>query len=169
MLLHLHKLCKRRFHNNAGCDTLLELYTTLVRPHLEYAASVWNPYTASNVNKLEDTQKFALRICSKQWNLGYQELLDLTCLSMLENRRLYFKMCTLYKIVYNLIYFPPDVITPKLNSTALLPLLHQPFYFTNLSLTPLLTNHPLYHPQYHYGITCRTMLYCLHLFLLLSH
>ncbi len=120
-------LLYRRFHNNAGCDTLLEMYTTLIRPHLEYAAPVWNPYTASNINKLEDTQKFALRICSKQWNLGYQELLDLTCLPTLENRCLYFKMCTLYKIVYNLIYFPPDVITPKLNSTALLPLLHQPF------------------------------------------
>ena len=31
-------LLYRCFHNNTGTNTLLELYTTLVRPHLEYAA-----------------------------------------------------------------------------------------------------------------------------------
>jgi len=44
----------------------------LVRPHLEYAAPVWGPSTANNINMLEDTQKFALRICTRQWNMGYQ-------------------------------------------------------------------------------------------------
>jgi len=31
-------LLYRRFHNDSGTNTLLELYMTLVRPHLEYAA-----------------------------------------------------------------------------------------------------------------------------------
>ena len=54
------------------------LYTTLVRPHPEYAAPVWDSSTANNINKLEDTQKFALRICTRQWNMGYQDLPKLT-------------------------------------------------------------------------------------------
>ena len=28
-------------------------HVTLVRPQLEYASSVWNPYTKSNINKYE--------------------------------------------------------------------------------------------------------------------
>ena len=121
-------LLYRRFYNNAGTDTLLELYTTQIRPHLEYAAPVWDPFTAYNINKLE---KSALRICSKQWFLGYQELLELTNCPTLCNHRLYFKLCTLYRIVYDLIYFPPNVLRPKHNSVAPTPLLHQPFARTN--------------------------------------
>ena len=51
-------LLYRHFHNNTGTNTLLELFTTLVRPHLEYAAPVWDPSTANNINKLEDNQKY---------------------------------------------------------------------------------------------------------------
>jgi len=80
-------------HNNTG------LYTTLVRPHLEYAAPVWDSSTANNINKLEDNQKFALRICTRQWNIGYQDLPKLTNCPILWNRRLYLKMCIPYNII----------------------------------------------------------------------
>lgn len=120
----------RRFHN-AEANTLFQLpryiYTTLVRPHLEYVAPVWDPFTAGSINKLESVQKFALRICFKQWNLGYQDLLDLTNCPSLLNGRLYFKLCTLYRIVHNLAYFPPNVVLPKQNSNTSVPLLYQPF------------------------------------------
>ena len=86
---------------------------------------------ANNIKKLEDTQKFALKICSKLWNLGYQELLDLANCSTLHNRRLYFKLCTVYKIVYDLIYFSSHVLSPRHNSLAPIPLLHQHFARTN--------------------------------------
>ena len=40
-------------------------YKTLVRTKLEYACSVWDPYTAKNTNKLESVQKKAARfVCS---------------------------------------------------------------------------------------------------------
>jgi len=54
----------------------LNYNTMLIRPHLEYAAPVWDSFTASNINKLENTQKFALKVCTKHWNLGYQDLLS---------------------------------------------------------------------------------------------
>jgi len=115
-LLYIH------FHNNTGTNTLLELYTTLVRPHLECAAPVWDPSIVNNIYKLEDAQKFALRVCTRQWNMGYQDLLELTNCPTLQNHCLYLKMCTLYKIVHNLIYFPSNVVLPKHNSVVPTPL-----------------------------------------------
>ena len=49
-------LLYRRFHNNIWTNVLLELYTALVRPHLEYAAPVWAPSTAKNISKLQGRQ-----------------------------------------------------------------------------------------------------------------
>ena len=78
------------------------------------------------------TQKLALKICSKQWdNLGYQDLLDLAKCPTLRNRCLYFKLCTLYKIVHKLICFPVDISPLRSNLSAPVPLLHQPFARTN--------------------------------------
>ena len=35
-------LLYQRFYNNASKDTLLHLYLSLVKPHLEYTSPVWN-------------------------------------------------------------------------------------------------------------------------------
>ncbi len=84
----------------------------------------------------------------KQWNSGYQELLHLTNCPSLLNRCLYFKLCTLYRIVYDLVYFPPNVISPKHNSTSLVVLLHQPFAHTTAYYSSLFLL------LYLYGTTC---------------
>ena len=55
-------------------------------------------HTSLYTNKLESVQKFVLKMCLKQWDLGYQDLLDLSQLPTLENRRLYLKLCTLRKL-----------------------------------------------------------------------
>ena len=108
------------------------MYKLLVRPHLEYAAQIWNPHLVKNITKLEDIQKFALRMCCKNWDAGYQELLDLTTMPTLENRRLYLKLCSLYKIIYGHFYFPPNVFTAQPSRTPLVsPLLNQPHARTN--------------------------------------
>ena len=38
-----------------------KLYLTLVRPHLEYAAASWDPYTKKNIDSIERVQKRAAR------------------------------------------------------------------------------------------------------------
>ena len=38
-----------RFYNNVNNGTLLQLYLSLVRPHLKYASPVWNPYKQKHV------------------------------------------------------------------------------------------------------------------------
>ena len=72
-------LLYRRYYQYADESTLLQLYMSLVRPHLEYAAPVWDPHLQKDIQLLEDTQKFACRMCNKSWNAGYDELLDPIC------------------------------------------------------------------------------------------
>ena len=100
----------RRFYTHLNSDALFHLYQLLVRPHLEYASSVWSPYRTGEIKALEDVQKFALRICRKTWDQSYQSLLELFQIPTLEDRRIYLDLCTMFKVVHNLCYFPSDVL-----------------------------------------------------------
>lgn len=56
----------RRCLRLAPHSTKLLAYTTYVRPVLEYANTVWFPYTVTNIQKLENVQRKAARfICNK--------------------------------------------------------------------------------------------------------
>ena len=68
-------LLYRQYH---FCDSksLKHMYISLVRPHLEYATQVWDPHLQQNIGDIESVQKFALRICSKEWEKEYTKLLD---------------------------------------------------------------------------------------------
>ena len=83
--------------------TLFNLYVTLVRPHLEYACEVWSPHLQKDIKKLEQVQKFGLRMCTKRWNADYIELLSLFNIPTLGDRRLYLSLCTMYKIINELV------------------------------------------------------------------
>ena len=108
-------LLYRRFYNHAEGATLMQLYLSLIRPHLEYACPVWDPHTMKDKVLLEDVQKFALRMATKQWDSGYQELLDIMNIPSLADRRLQLKLALLYKIVHGMCYFPPDILCPRTN------------------------------------------------------
>ena len=97
-----HKISK----NTNDPLTLLRLYTALVRPHLEHAAQVWNPYLEKDIQCIENVQKFALRICAKDYTVSYVHLLDVFLLPSLKNRRLYLSLCSFYSIVNGLAHFP---------------------------------------------------------------
>ena len=90
---------------------------SLVRSNLDYAAQVWDPHLQRDRNTLENVQKFGLKLCSKHWDTGYHELLDLFSLPSLTNRRLHLKLCHLFKIVHCLCYFPLDTLTLNINHT----------------------------------------------------
>lgn len=56
------KLCYLRHKlKHAPSETRLIAYTSLVRPKLEYAAIVWDPYTKTNIDALEMIQRKAVR------------------------------------------------------------------------------------------------------------
>ena len=149
---HIHAICTkakrllgflyRHFYSNANTSSLLKLYISLIRPHLEYACQVWHPHLLTDINKLESVQKFALRLCVKRWDLGYDVLLSMCDLPILATRRKYFDLCIMYKIINHQIYFPPHVFVPRItpSHSASDLLFNQPFSRTNsflFSFVPL--------------------------------
>ena len=93
-------LMYRQFHQYSSPATLTKLYCSFICPHLEYASIVWNPGLKGEVNALENVQKFALRMCTKQWSSSYDELLSSTNLPSLKDRRTQASLCHLFKIMH---------------------------------------------------------------------
>ena len=116
---HISELCTkarkilgllyRQFYDNVDPATLKQLYLSLVQPHLEHASQVWDPYLQGNVNRLEAVQKFALKLISRQWDLGYEEWLSITNVPKLGERRLHLKLAQVFKIVH------VSVISPRMS------------------------------------------------------
>ena len=111
-------LCYRRFYKHTGSKCLLQLYLALIRPHTEYASQVWSPYLQKDIDCLEGVQKFALRMCSKQWKVGYHNLRASFGVPSLSDRRLYLNLCMMYKIIHNFIYFPVGVFVPRVTTVS---------------------------------------------------
>ena len=49
---NLLNLCRRNLHM-CSKDVKNSAYNMIVRPHLEYASTCWNPYTKRNIDKLD--------------------------------------------------------------------------------------------------------------------
>ena len=99
-----------RFYKHAEPSALLQLYRSLIRPYLVYASDVWDSHL--DIELIGNVQRFGLRICSKQWDLGYDELLSNFSVPNLQSHRLHHKRCTMFKIVHCLISFPSSVFVP---------------------------------------------------------
>ena len=96
----------RKFYKNATSSTLLQLYISFIRPHLEYCSAVWDPYLAKDVELLEKTQKFGLKVCLKDWSSDYTSLLSSANIHPLSMRRSQARLSHMYKIMYKLTDFP---------------------------------------------------------------
>ena len=98
---------------------------------LQYKSQVWGPHVQKDIKQLEGVQKFGLRICAKQWGLNYNELLSNFGVPTLNDHRLYLKLATMYKIVHDLLVFPPVFVRhstrANVNSNSFI----QPFAHTN--------------------------------------
>ena len=113
---HINTICKktrsligllyRNFYQFSNPSTLLKLYKSLIRPHMEYACAVWDPHLAKDVKLMEDVQKFALRVCSKSWNSNYESLLSYCRVPTLSNRRKVLKLCLLFNIMTGRVVYP---------------------------------------------------------------
>ena len=137
---HISKICiktrkligilYRRFHKYSSSDTLLKLYVSFIRPHLEYAAASWDPFLKKDIELIEDVQKFALRVCLKSWSATYAELLEQSNLPSLQTRRQHAKLCHLFKIINDATFFPeapiqashPSYSFRSVHSNSLVPL-----------------------------------------------
>ena len=78
-------------------------YTSLVRPHLEYAVPVWNPYLEGDISTIENVQERAARIPTSLRGLkDYEARLDSWGLTKLEDRRIRGDLIQMYKNLKNL-------------------------------------------------------------------
>ena len=74
-----------------------KLYIAFVRPHLEYAQSVWAPYLTKYVNMIEKVQMRATKLIDGFSNIEYSERLRRLNLPTLTYRRARGNMIELYK------------------------------------------------------------------------
>ena len=99
-------LLYRQFYSMSSTPSLLQLYTSLVRPHLEYASQVWDPFLIKDIQKLESVQRFALKMCCKSWSSSYSENLQQSSLPELSFRRKYLSLSYFYNLVNGRFEFP---------------------------------------------------------------
>ena len=84
-------------------------YTSLVRPHLEYAAGAWCPYRKRNIKSLERIQRQAARFCKADYSREpgtVTKLLSDLKWETLETRRLIHRLSMMYKIRHELVEIP---------------------------------------------------------------
>src|SRR3989441_11196475 len=80
-------------------NTFLLLYKAMVRSHLEFAGSVWNPYKISQIRSLEKIQKRATKLVRSCKKLSYKERLIHLKLPTLKFRRLRGDMIEVFTIL----------------------------------------------------------------------
>ena len=54
-----------------------QLYTSMIRPHLEYVIQVWNPYQIGDIEIIERVQRRATKILKSLWTKSYSERIEI--------------------------------------------------------------------------------------------
>ena len=91
----------------------LSLHRSAILPKLNYCSAVWDPYQEGHKSELENVQKFAGRIITKQWKSSYPVLLSHLNWQPLHVRRKLQKLKVCYNdIINNLSIIPPSVFIP---------------------------------------------------------
>ncbi len=97
---------------------------------MEYASEVWCPHYKIDIENLEKVQRFAIRVCLRQWDLGRDELLSTSGLTTLEKRRLIARIFHMYKILHEMIDFLNSPVERR-------DILYNSRSVNGLSLTPI--------------------------------
>ena len=95
-------MIKRNFECTNGAIFQI-LYSTLVRPHLEYAVQVWNPYQIGHRKKLEQVQRRATKMVKEVRKLKYDQRLVKLNLMSTETRRTRGDMIMTFKILKDMV------------------------------------------------------------------
>ena len=118
---------------------MVPIFTSFIRPILEYGNVVWFPYKRKDINKIEDIQRSFTRFITGMNGLDYEQRLSTLKLPSLEFRRIRGDMIEVYKILHE-IYDP-------LSTTGLLNLAPEslPTRTNSMKLTKIRTNNNQFH------------------------
>ena len=97
----------RRSFEYLDRNTLVMLYKSLVRPHIEYANQAWAPYKKKHIDMLENVQRRATRLVPGLSELPYSDRLKALKLPSLAYRRIRGDMIETYKILQEKYDFQP--------------------------------------------------------------
>ena len=83
----------------------IKAFKTLVRPQIEYASTIWDPFTQENQNKIEMVKRRAARFVCNNYGreASVTTMLDELGWRSLKQRRADQRLIMLYKIVNNLV------------------------------------------------------------------
>ena len=112
MLGFVKRNIKTRSHN-----IKTKAYKALVRPRLEYCASVWDPHTQRAIQKIEMVQRRAARYVLRRYHntSSVSDMLEQLQWSTLAQRRCCLRLTMLYKINNSIVTIDP---TPYLSQYA---------------------------------------------------
>ena len=80
-------------------ELMIQLYKTIVRPHLEYCIQAWRPYRKKDIDILDILQMTATKIIQKLGNISYEMRLKECGLTTLETKRLRGAQIEIFKIL----------------------------------------------------------------------
>ena len=80
-------------------EVVLQLYTSLVRPHLEYVVQFWAPSLQKDIDRLEAVQARATKLVPSLRHFGYRRRIERLNLFDLKTRRLRGQLIETFKIL----------------------------------------------------------------------
>ena len=95
----------RRNLKVAPREVKAQAYTSLVRPHLEYCSTVWDPHTAQDTQRLEAVQRRAARFTCRQYQYtsSPSEMMTRLGWTSLAERREQARLIMLFKMYHMLV------------------------------------------------------------------
>jgi len=69
-------------------EVIIQLYKSLVRPHLKYSIQAWRPHYQKDIDLIEGVQRRATKLISGLMGYTYEDRLNIWKLTILETRRL---------------------------------------------------------------------------------
>ena len=111
--LLLSTFLKRMFVPPSDANTMKLLFTSLVRPHLEYANAIWSPRLKKDNNLIEGVLRRATKLIPGMKDLDYSERLKKINIPSMKYRRERGDMIEVYKFIHGKYDMTPPLSLQK--------------------------------------------------------